>query len=147
MSKQIAIKAEIVQAGEREPVAFRLLGAFHMNVADRSLWLGPEQAQRLLVKLLAAKCMPVGNGELMQAIWDDVTGRGATPEALHHRVVVARRSLAGAGLVDVLVNGRGSYRLDVPPAHVDVHVFHELIARAREAARAGDQSAVTLIEQ
>jgi DNA-binding SARP family transcriptional activator len=147
MGKEIAIKGEIVQREEEELVVFRLLGAFHMSVAGRSQWPGPEQVQRLLVKLLAANGMPVGNDELMRAIWNEVPGTGATSESLHHLVGVARRSLATVGLEGVLVNERGSYRLDVPPAQVDIHVFHVLTARAREAARVSGQDAVVLLEQ
>jgi DNA-binding SARP family transcriptional activator len=144
MSKEIAIKDE---DSAQVPAAFRLLGAFQLTVGGRPEWPGPEQAQRLLVKLLAARCVPVANEELMRAIWDEVPGPGATAEALHHLVGVARRRLTAAGLQDVLVNGRGTYRLDIPPALVDVHVFHALTARARELARDGDQDAVALLEQ
>jgi SARP family transcriptional regulator, regulator of embCAB operon len=144
MSMEIAVKRE---DSPQVPVAFRLLGAFQLTVGGRPEWLGPEQAQRLLVKLLAARCVPVGNEELMRAIWDEVPGPGATTQALHHLVCVARRHLAAAGLRDVLVNGRGTYLLDVPPALVDVHMLHALTARARELSRDGGKGAVALLEQ
>jgi DNA-binding SARP family transcriptional activator len=146
MSMEIAIRHEVVD-GEQEPVCFRLLGGFRLTVAGQSESPGPEQSQRLLVKLLAARCMPVDNDELIRAIWDKVPGPGATSEALHHLVGVARRRLADAGFQGVLNNGRGTYRLEIPPAQVDIHVFHALTARARELSREGDRDAVVLLEQ
>lgn len=146
MSMEIAIRHKVADS-EQEPVCFRLLGGFRLTVAGQSQSPGPEQTQRLLVKLLAARCMSVDNDELMRAIWDRVPGPGATSEALHHLVGVARRRLADAGFQSVLSNGRGAYRLEIPPAQVDIHVFHTLIARARELCRAGDRDAVALLEQ
>ena len=144
MSREIAIRSEV---GPPQPVAFALLGAFRLRVGGRAESPGPEQVQRLLVKLLAAKAAPIANDELLQAIWDEVPGPAATAESLHHLVGVARRRLASVGLPDVLVNGRGNYRLDVPPALVDVHQFHALTARARELAREYDPRAVKLLDE
>jgi DNA-binding SARP family transcriptional activator len=152
MSREIVIRHEedgppAEGAEGQGRVTFRLLGAFQMTVGSQPQWPGPEQEQRLLVKLLAARAMPVANGELMEAIWDEVPGRGATLEALYHLVAAVRRRLAAHGLEGVLTNANGTYRLDIPPAHVDVHLFHALTARAREMARDGDQQAVTLLEE
>jgi DNA-binding SARP family transcriptional activator len=144
MSSQIAIRRE--EEG-RGPVTFRLLGAVQMTAGGQPLGTGPEQQQRLLVKLLAARGMPVAIGELKEAIWDDVLGPGATHEALYHRVVTLRRQLAEAGLGAVLTNANGTYCLAIPPEQVDVHVFRTLTARARELDRAGDRQAVVLLEQ
>ena len=130
----------------RGPVTFRLLGAFRVIRDGQSHPPGPAQQQRLLVKLLAAKGMPVANDELMAAIWDDVPGPGATLEALHHLVCAVRRTLVTAGLGDVLRNASGTYWLDVPPAHVDVHVFRARTERARVLDRDGDRRAVRLLE-
>jgi DNA-binding SARP family transcriptional activator len=143
MSGEIAIRD-----GEegRGPVTFRLLGAVRITRGEQSLSPGPAQQQRLLVKLLAAKGMPVANDELMAAIWDDVTGPGATSEALHHLVCAARKPLVAAGLGNVLRNAGGTYCLDVPPAYVDVHMFRAQTERARVLDRDGDQRAVRLLE-
>jgi DNA-binding SARP family transcriptional activator len=148
MSKEIANRHdEGAPAVGRGVFAFRLLGAFQMTVGGQPLWPGPEQEQRLLVKLLAAGAMPVSNGELMEAIWDEIPGRGATLEALYHLVAALRRRLAAAGLEGVLTNANGTYRLDVSTAHIDVHVFHALTARARKLARDDDQRAVPLLDE
>ena len=144
MNGEIAIRDD--EEG-RGPVTFRLLGAFQLTAGGRPHPPGPGQQQRLLVKLLAAKGMPVANDELMAAIWDEIPGPGATLDALHHLVVAVRRTLATAGLGDVLHNANGTYWLDVPPAHVDVHVFHALTERARALARDGDRRAVGLLEE
>jgi DNA-binding SARP family transcriptional activator len=131
----------------RGAATFRLLGAFRITMGGQSYPSGPAQQQRLLVKLLAAKGMPVTNDELMAAIWDDVPGPGATLEALRHLVSAARRTLATAGLDDVLPNANGTYWLDVPPAHVDAHVFHAQTERARALDREGDRRAIGLLEE
>ncbi|HXL89675.1 MAG TPA: BTAD domain-containing putative transcriptional regulator [Streptosporangiaceae bacterium] len=144
MNGEIAIRDDEEARG---PVTFRLLGAFQIAGTDRPHPVGPGQQQRLLVKLLAAKGMRVANDELMLAIWDELTDLVAPREALHHLVVRVRRTLAVAGLDDVLHNTNGTYRLDVPPAHVDVHVFHALTECARALARDGDQQAVGRLEE
>jgi DNA-binding SARP family transcriptional activator len=131
----------------RGPVAFRLLGAFRMIRGSQPHPPGPPQQQRLLVKLLAAKGMPVANDELMAAIWDDVPGPGATPESLYHLVGAARRTLAAAGLGDVLHNAGGTYWLGIPAPCVDVHVFHARTERARALDREGNRRAVGLLEE
>jgi DNA-binding SARP family transcriptional activator len=141
MSAEIAIRAE------RDPVTFRLLGAFQIEAAGRAQPTGPWQQQRLLIKLLAAKGMPVANDELMAAIWDEASDSGATSEALHHLVGAARRTLAAAGLTGVLRNANRMYLLEVPPAQVDVHVFRSLTERARVLTRDGGRQAVGLLEE
>jgi DNA-binding SARP family transcriptional activator len=144
VSGEIAIRDD--EEG-RGPVTFRLLGAFRITRGGESYSPGPGQQQRLLVKLLAAKGMPVANEELMAAIWDDVTGPGATSKALHHLVCAARKPLAAAGLGDVLRNAGGTYCLDIPAAHVDVHVFRARAERARALDREGDRRAAGLLEE
>jgi DNA-binding SARP family transcriptional activator len=144
MNGEIAVRNDEEVRG---PVTFRLLGAFELAGAGRSHPPGPGQQQRLLIKLLAAKGSQVANDELLSAIWDEEADSGATREALYHLVGAVRRTLAGAGLDDVLHNANGTYCLDVPPAHVDVHVFRALTERARTLARNGDQRAVELLEK
>ena len=144
MSHEIAIPAE---NSPQIPAAFRLLGAFQVTVGSQEVWSGTPQVQRMLVKLLAARGAAVTMDELIRAIWDDDSGSAASPEGVHRLAVMARRCLTQAGLPDALVNEHLRYRLDVPPALVDVHQFHELADRAREQARAGDQRAIGLLEQ
>jgi DNA-binding SARP family transcriptional activator len=143
ISEEIAIRDK----EGRGSVTFRLLGAFQMTSAGRPHPPGPWQQQRLLVKLLAAKGMPVANDELMTAIWDEIPGPGATLDALYHLVGAVRRTLAAADLDDVLGSANGTYWLEIPPAHVDVHVFRVLTERARALARDGDRRAVELLEE
>jgi DNA-binding SARP family transcriptional activator len=148
MIGEIAIGHQEEQPAKgREPIIFHLLRPFQITVVGQPQWSGPGQEQRLLVKLLAAEAMPIPNEELMEAIWDEVPGPGATSDALYHLVAAARKRLAAAGLEGVLTNANGTYRLDIPTANVDVHVFHSLTTRARELARHGDKQAVVLFEE
>jgi DNA-binding SARP family transcriptional activator len=144
MSGEIAIRD-----GEegRGPVTFQLLGAFRITRGEQSFSPGRGQQQQLLVKLLAARAMPVANDELMAAIWDDITRPAATSETLHSLVSAARRLLAAAGLTGVLHNASGTYCLHISPAHVDVHVFRAQTERARVLDREGDRRAVGLFDQ
>ena len=144
MSQEIAI---LDMNSPQIPAAFRLLGAFQVTVGSREVWQGTPQVQRMLVKLLAARGAAVTVDELMRATWDDDSGSAASPEGIHRLAVMARRCLVQAGLPGALVNEHRRYRLDVPPAQVDVHQFHELADRAREQVRAGDQRAIGLLEQ
>jgi DNA-binding SARP family transcriptional activator len=105
------------------------------------------QIQQLLIKLLVAGGMPVANDELKEVIWDDVTEQADPSDALRHLMTALRKTLAAAGLPGVLPKGNGTYRLDVSPDQVDVHVFHALTDRARLLDRDGDPGAVRLLEQ
>lgn len=144
MSQEIAI---LDRNSPQVPAAFRLLGAFQVTVGSREVRQGTPQVQRMLVKLLAARGAAVTVDELMRAIWDDDSGSAASSEGVHRLAVMVRRCLVQAGLPGALVNEHRRYRLDVPPALVDVHQFHELADRAREQVRAGDQRAIGLLEQ
>jgi DNA-binding SARP family transcriptional activator len=144
MNGEIALRDDQEASG---PVTFRLLGPFRIAGAGRAHPAGPGQQQRLLVKLLAARGMRVANDELMSAIWDEVPGPGATLDALYHLIGAVRRTVAAAGLDDVLHSANGTYWLEVPPAHVDVHVFRSLTQRARALAGNGDQQAVGRLEE
>lgn len=129
----------------RPSVAFRLLGAVSMTVNGEPQSVGPEQEQRMLLKLLAARAAPVSHQELTEAIWDEPSGPAASRDALYHLASAIRRRLKPAEL-DV-VNANGAYRLPVDPAAVDIHVFRALATDARELARARDGRAVGLFEE
>jgi DNA-binding SARP family transcriptional activator len=116
-----------------------------MTVNGQPWPVGPEQEQRMLVKLLAAGAAPVSHEEMTVAVWDALYARGASRDALHHLASAIRKRLKPAGL-DV-VNANGTYRLHVDQAAVDVHAFRALTARARELARVRDQRTVGLFEE
>jgi DNA-binding SARP family transcriptional activator len=138
MNNQIAI------APEQGPPDFQILGGFRLTVGGRPHEIGPDQEQRLLAALLSARGGPVTHDKLMEAIWDDLPKRDPR-DALYHLVVGLRKRLAAAGLHGVPTAANGTYRLDIPPAMVDVHRFHDLVARARGLAD-DDQQAVALFE-
>jgi DNA-binding SARP family transcriptional activator len=138
MNKQIAVG--------HKPPDFQILGAFQMTVGGHPQEVGPEQQQRLLVALLSAGGAQVTRRRLMDIVWDDIPDSGAV-SAVHHLATELRKRLAAVGLRDVLIAANGTYRLDVPTAHVDVHRFHDLTARARELVGDDDQQVVTLLEE
>jgi DNA-binding SARP family transcriptional activator len=139
MNNQIAIRHE------QGAPDFQILGAFQLIIGGRPHEIGPEQEQRLLVALLSARGMPVIHDKLMAAIWDDLPKNGALND-LYHLVGGLRKRLAVAGLDGVPTAANGTYRLDIPPAGVDVHRFHDLVARARGLTDNDDQQAVALFE-
>lgn len=135
------------EVGRRGTAGFRLLGGFQLTIGDTPAPSCPAQVQRLMVKLLAARGQPVSNDELMEAIWDQVPGPGATAESLWGLAHEARKWLEQAGLRKALVSTRGAYQLNIDPQHVDVHAFRALAAEGRDRARRGDRSAVPVLEQ
>lgn len=140
MSTEIAVSAE-----RPEHLDFRLLGSLQLIAGGHPRALGPEQEQRMLVALLAAMGTPVTHGRLMEAIWDDQPD-GAL-DALYHLARGLRRRLETVGYAGVLTGVNGTYRLGLPVQSVDVHRFHALVSRARQAAGADDRRAVDLIEE
>jgi two-component SAPR family response regulator len=71
--------------------------------------------------------------------------RGAL-DALYHLVSWLRKRLAAMGADGALTAASSTYRLDIPAAHVDVHRFRDLVARASELA-GDDRRAISLLEE
>ncbi|WP_063125164.1 AfsR/SARP family transcriptional regulator [Nocardia arizonensis] len=128
-------------SGERTPlrsvVQFRLLGVVEAEVHGTSARLGDVLQRRLLTALLAAMGQSVCVAELIDWIWD-IAPRD--PESAVRLVAdsLRRDHLRPIGLGGALIDGDGTYRLEVPPEWVDLHQFRTL---AERAAQLGDPEA------
>jgi DNA-binding SARP family transcriptional activator len=129
-------------------VRFLLLGPFeaYREEDTTSLELGPEQERRLLACLLAAKGKPVDRERLIAVVWDVQRPKDEL-DALWRLVGRVRRRLGTFGLTEVLIVSGSSYRLDVPPEHVDLHVFRAICEQGLSLIGHDDQRAGRMLQQ
>ncbi len=114
---------------------FSILGPLEVrDTGGAVVTVGGARLRRLLVLLLVTPGSPVGTDRLIDGIWGE-NAPAATGNALQALVSRLRRVLGDR--VSVL-GGTMGYRLDVPPAHVDMCEFKELVARGRRARVDGD---------
>lgn len=119
---------------------FQLLGAFELRLDERSLPIG-QPKQRALLALLVLRCnRPVFTDEIVDAVWDEAPPKGARNQ-VHVYVRGIRRVLSSAGLSPgTVVTLPDGYRIDLPSGAVDLGVFHQRMAEARQFVRDGQMS-------
>ncbi len=122
---------------------FRLLGDIEARLDGQPVALGYARLRCLLAVLLVEANRTVPVEELVERVWGN--RRPHRPRgAVQHGITMLRKALAP--LADVAISWRTTgYHLTVDPAAVDVHRFHDLLARAREAG--DDEQAAALFEQ
>ncbi|MEU8869485.1 AfsR/SARP family transcriptional regulator [Streptomyces umbrinus] len=121
---------------------FRLLGPVELRGPDGAVVdLGPAKQRTVLAALL----VDAGRWVAMETLIDRVWGEGLPAQvrgSLYAHIARIRRTLAsmaahldagtdGAG--PQLQRGPGGYLLEVPPSHIDVHLFRQLVEQARDA--------------
>jgi len=120
----------------------RVLGAVEAYVDGEPVDLGSLR-QRCVLAVLAIEANRVVS---VDQLVDRVLGHqspGDARSSLYSYLTRLRQALAGAD--DVAITRRpGGYLLTVDPAAVDLHLFHDLVARARVA---GDARAGELLQQ
>ncbi|MFF5173706.1 BTAD domain-containing putative transcriptional regulator [Micromonospora sp. NPDC000089] len=118
---------------------FRVLDAVAVRNADGTWREAPTAKQRsLLASLLLRGNEWVAVGRLIEMVWAGHPPRSA-PGNLKTYVWRLRSLLVAAGHdSDRLESRPGGYRLLVEPGELDLHVFHELADRGRQALAAGD---------
>ena len=101
---------------------------------------GPRPAAILLALALAGGTVVSADG-LVEEVWGDQAPRSAV-ETLHSYLSRLRRALepdrSAHGATTALTRTRAGYRIDPQVVSIDVHAFEAEVARAREAALAGD---------
>ncbi|SFD53493.1 AfsR/SARP family transcriptional regulator [Streptomyces aidingensis] len=119
------------------PVRFELLGPLRAFRADRPVGLGPAKQRLLLAALLLRRNELVTSAELAGVLWgeDPPASAAANLRTYAHGL---RRALGGGGAWDGMPVTRGGYLLRVPPGGLDLDLFREAAARARQAMAAGD---------
>ena len=94
-------------------VAIRLAGSFDVTCGDAPVaaGLGSRKARLLLMLLVVHRGRVVGVDRIVDALWDESPPRH--PEQNVATLVSRLRAALGS---DVIIGGRGGYRLGMPPA-------------------------------
>lgn len=129
--------------GQREEIAFGLLGPVEGRLGDTPLDLGPRKQRLVLAALLLAANRPVTTERLVDLTWPDSPPPTART-AIHGRISRLRAVLAGLPATTLDSAGSG-YTLRIDPGVVDAHLFTDLLAHARAAAT--DELAASLYDR
>ncbi|MFY1692493.1 BTAD domain-containing putative transcriptional regulator [Plantactinospora sp. WMMB782] len=128
----------------------RVLGQVQIRVADRAVPVGPPQQCAVLAALAVDAGRPMSVEVLMDRVWGPAAPPGAR-RTLHTYVTRIRRLLERSDVAAdrserLVLRTAAGYVLDIDRLRVDLHRFHDLVARARESHCAGDRRAAMLRE-
>ncbi|MFM9696725.1 BTAD domain-containing putative transcriptional regulator [Streptomyces europaeiscabiei] len=127
-------------------VEFDLLGSVEARVDGRIVDLGHARQRCVLAVLLVDANQVVSVEQLVERVWADRPPQRAR-NTLYGYLSRLRQALAIAEGADI-VRRSGGYVLDVEATAVDLHRFHDVVARARAAAQSTqDEQAATLFGQ
>ncbi|MDX3692550.1 BTAD domain-containing putative transcriptional regulator [Streptomyces europaeiscabiei] len=127
-------------------VEFAVLGSVEARVNGRIVDLGHARQRCVLAVLLVDANRVVSVDQLVERIWADRLPQRVR-NTLYGYVSRLRGALAVAEGADI-VRRSGGYVLDVEATAVDLHRFHDVVARARAAARnEQDEQAAALFGQ
>jgi DNA-binding SARP family transcriptional activator len=123
-------------------VSFGLLGPIRVWSAGKQLEVGPPQQRGVLALLLLSEGRQISLDEIVGALWGAEAPRSAVVTTRTYisrlRRVLAEGGAAGLGReAEIRSVGRG-YQLIVDPGAVDVTMFRQTTASAREARERGD---------
>ncbi|GAA0966307.1 BTAD domain-containing putative transcriptional regulator [Acrocarpospora macrocephala] len=114
-------------------VEFRLLGPVEVSAAGVAVPLGGAKPQTLLAALLLEHGHIVPTARLIDIIWPDDPPETAKA-AIQTYVKTLRQALARHGVADVIVTRAPGYLVQIPAGSLDVDLFDQLLAQAREAS-------------
>jgi DNA-binding SARP family transcriptional activator/tetratricopeptide (TPR) repeat protein len=124
-------------------VEFRLLGDIEARLDGQPVALGYSRLRCLLAVLLVEANRTVAVDDLVDRVWG--AQRPQRPRgAVQHGITMLRKALTPLNDVEISWRATG-YHLTVDPATVDVHQFHDLLAKAR--ATRDDAHAADLLER
>jgi DNA-binding SARP family transcriptional activator len=113
------------------------LGPWELTAGGDVLPLTGSRRIGLLTRLALSAGRVVTTDQLLTDVWGE--SRAATaPKQLHIVVSKLREFLAPRALDEVIVTAPGGYCLDVPPDHVDAHLFMRLVREARGGRARGE---------
>ncbi|MEU3554815.1 BTAD domain-containing putative transcriptional regulator [Streptomyces fragilis] len=125
---------------------FAVLGSVEARVGGRIIDLGHARQRCVLAVMLVDANRVVSVDQLVERVWADRSPQRVR-NTLYGYVSRLRQALAVADGAHI-VRRSGGYVLDVEAAAVDLHRFHDLVTRARAAARSGqDELAADLFGQ
>ncbi|MBW4720318.1 tetratricopeptide repeat protein [Saccharothrix sp. SC076] len=122
-------------------VWFRLLGGIEAEADGVPLDLGSAKQRAVLAVLLVEADRLVPADRVVDRVWGERAPARAR-NSLHTYVSGLRAALSGSAVE--LIGRSGGYRLVVDELRVDVHLFRDLVTRARAA---DDERAAALFEQ
>ncbi|GAA4924869.1 transcriptional regulator AfsR [Nonomuraea thailandensis] len=118
-------------------LGIKILGPWELTADGDVLPLTGSRRIGLLTRLASSAGRVVTTDQLLTDVWGE--SRAATaPKQLHIVVSKLREFLAPRALDEVIVTAPGGYCLDVPPDHVDAHLFMRLVREARAGRDRGD---------
>ncbi|MDX8148704.1 BTAD domain-containing putative transcriptional regulator [Lentzea sp. BCCO 10_0061] len=132
----------IALGGSGKVVEVRLLGEVAVLVDGRGIDLGPARQRCVLAALAVDVGRVVSVDVLAERVWGDHSPLRARATLVNY-LSRLRQALAVMDAAH-LVRKAGGYALEVGQSAVDLHLFHDLCARAR--AR-DDRQIVTLLEE
>lgn len=117
--------------------AFRLLGPLEAVGPSGAVRVPAGRQQVILALLLLEANRVVATDAMVDAIWEM-----GPPDTARTQVQICvsrlRRTLTAAGIDAPILTRPPGYQLQVPRDAVDLHVFNDLLARARAVANDGD---------
>ena len=116
-----------------ETLDFRVLGAVSVDAPRGAIELGGTKQRVLLALLLLHPNESVSRDRVIDLLWSDKPPEKAN-NSLHVQVSKLRKALGS----NRIGTDRAGYFLRIEEDELDLNVFRRLVARAREARRAGD---------
>ena len=133
-----------VRIGGLNTMEFRLLGPVEIWVSSSPVAIGGTKPRALLAALLLEHGRVVPVTRLIDVLWREHPPRTAR-DVIQTYIKSLRRVFAEQGHQDVIVTQPPGYLARVEPMDVDVHLFVDLMSRARQC---GDpQTAADLLRQ
>ncbi|MFI6639093.1 AfsR/SARP family transcriptional regulator [Streptomyces sp. NPDC050504] len=111
-------------------VEFRVLGDISAHIGDAALDLGPAQQRSVLATLLVETPRTVSVDQLVSRVWGEREPQ-RVKGTLYGYVSRLRKALAPADEEASISRRSGGYALLVDRAAVDLHLFRDLVKRAR----------------
>ena len=109
-----------------------MLGDVEVLVDGRRLDVGHARQRCVLVSLVVDVNRPVSSDQLIDRVWADEPPHKAR-NALAAYISRLRQLFSDADGVQI-VRGPAGYALQADPRTVDVHLFRDMLARARAAS-------------
>ncbi|KOG64541.1 SARP family transcriptional regulator [Streptomyces griseoflavus] len=129
---------------------FRVLGSVGVEVKGRYRGISGSRQRTLLASLLVSNCRPVPAEQLYAELWGE-RPPSTVENSLQAHVYRLRRTLqelAGSeGTAPPLITRAPGYVLDIQPEDLDLNVFRERTARARQALATDPGRAYTHFEE
>lgn len=116
---------------------FRVLGPLEVAIEGSHVAVGQPRVEKVLATLLLEPNRVVTLSSLAAALWDGKVPSSAEQQVRNSAATLRRALVAAGAPAEVVVAGRGGYRLAIEPGCVDARRFTENIDRATLLARQG----------